>query len=66
MSCSENRQECSEDASLQRPEENAETLASFLEEFLVEEEDEQVDVYLGLIEHLHHRYALILQLQQVL
>lgn len=37
-----------------------------LEELLVEEEDEQVDVDLGLIEHLHDGYALVLQLQQVL
>lgn len=37
-----------------------------LEELLVEEENEQVDVDFGLIEHLHDGYALVLQLQQVL
>lgn len=43
-----------------------ESLGSFLEELLVEEEDEQIDVDLCLVEHLHHRHALVLQLQQVL
>lgn len=37
-----------------------------LEELLVEEENEQVDVDLGLIKHLHDCYTLVLQLQQVL
>lgn len=37
-----------------------------LEELLVEEEDEQVDVDFGFVEHLHDGYALVLQLQQVL
>lgn len=37
-----------------------------LEELLVEEEDEQVHVDLGLIKHLHDCYTLVLQLQQVL
>lgn len=37
-----------------------------LEELLVEEENEQVDIDLGLVEHLHDCYALVLQLQQVL
>lgn len=42
------------------------SLGSFLEELLVEEEDEQVDVDLRLVEHLHHRHTFVLQLQQVL
>lgn len=37
-----------------------------LEELLVEEENEQVDIDLGFIEHLHDGYTLVLQLQQVL
>jgi len=37
-----------------------------LEELLVEEENEQVDVDFGLVEHLHDGYALVLQLQEVL
>ena len=43
-----------------------ECFGSFVEELLVEQEDEQVHVDLGFIEHLHHRYALVLQLQQIL
>ena len=35
-------------------------------ELLVEEEDEQVDVDFGLVEHLHDGHALVLQLQKVL
>lgn len=39
---------------------------SFLEELLVEEEDEQIHVDFGLIKHLHHGNPLELQLQEVL
>jgi hypothetical protein len=35
-------------------------------EFSVDEEDEEVDVDLGFVEHLDHRHALILQLEQIL
>lgn len=38
----------------------------FFKELLVEEEDEQVDIHFGLIEHLHHGHALVLELQEVL
>lgn len=38
----------------------------FLEELFVEKENEQVDVDLGLVKHLHHGHALVLQLQEVL
>lgn len=37
-----------------------------LEKLLVEKKDEQVDVDLGFVKHLHYCHALILQLQQVL
>lgn len=46
--------------------EDVTTLASFLEELFVEEEDEQVDIDFCLVEHLHHCHTLILELQQVL
>lgn len=41
-------------------------ISSLLEEFLVEEEDEQIDVDFGFIKHLHHGDFLVLQLQQIL
>lgn len=39
---------------------------SFLEELLVQEEDEQINVDLCLIEHLHHGHTVVLQLQKIL
>ena len=35
-------------------------------ELFIEEEDEEVDVDLGTIEHLHDRYTIVLQLQEIL
>lgn len=39
---------------------------SLLKEFLVEKEDEQVDIDLGLAEEFHDSHTLILELQEVL
>lgn len=39
---------------------------SFLKELFVEQEDEQVNVDFGLIEHLHDGHPFILQLEKVL
>ena len=42
------------------------SLSLFPIKFLVEQENEQVDVDGGAIEELHHRHALVLQLEQIL
>lgn len=39
---------------------------SLPQKFLVEEEDEKVDVDLGLVEEFHYRYTFVLELQEVL
>lgn len=41
-------------------------LSLFPVEFLVEQENEQVDVDGGPVEELHHRHAFVLQLEEIL
>lgn len=59
------REGCSE-LSVQTSTEQGKRPWSLPQEFLVEKEDEEVDVDLGLVEEFHNSYTFILELQEVL